>query len=276
MRLPSAPGNKLDVSQMSTIDYSCASSGYVTIVFRDQEYGKVRINCGTHQQDFSILGDNTPTVIPLCYGDGDYTIGVYRHISGSSYQLVNRPALHVTVKLVCPVVTWLYPNTYCNYTFDSLCVKKADGLCKGRNGDMAKISMIYRWICANVRYDNETAVKVVKGEVKGFWLPDPDTVMRTCTGICWEYASLFAAMLRSQDIPCKICVGKTANTPQLHAWVEVYSLEKGILDGINIRADGWEPFDITFMDTDAYNGDKPPSLIAYVNKDENYIVDYYG
>ena len=39
-------------------------------------------------------------------------------------------------------------------------------------------------------------------------------------GICFDYAALMTAMLRSQDIPTKLVVGYTGNL--YHAWINVY------------------------------------------------------
>ena len=41
-------------------------------------------------------------------------------------------------------------------------------------------------------------------------------------GICYDYAVLFAAMLRSVDIPTKLSMGYKSDINYYHAWNQVY------------------------------------------------------
>ena len=38
-------------------------------------------------------------------------------------------------------------------------------------------------------------------------MPDSNRTLETKKGICFDYASLMALLLRSQNIPCKLVVG---------------------------------------------------------------------
>ena len=51
--------------------------------------------------------------------------------------------------------------------------------------------------------------------------------METGKGICFDYASLAASMLRSQGIPTKIIFGYVAPDNLYHAWNMFYTEEKG-------------------------------------------------
>ena len=89
------------------------------------------------------------------------------------------------------------------------------------------------------------------------YIPDPDSTLASKTGICFDYASLMTAMLRSQGIPTKLQVGYTSNV--YHAWISVYMDETGWVDGL-IRFDNNE---WTLMD---------PTLGSYTNKTD--VADY--
>ena len=52
------------------------------------------------------------------------------------------------------------------------------------------------------------------------YLPDLDQVLEKKMGICFDYASLTAALLRVQGIAVKLVIGYADNT--YHAWNEVY------------------------------------------------------
>ena len=81
--------------------------------------------------------------------------------------------------------------------------------------------------------------------VKSGYLPVLDEVLAEEKGICFDYAALMTAMLRSQKIPCKLVVGYAGAT--YHAWISVWTEENGWIDG-TIFFDGkvWERMDPTF------------------------------
>jgi len=58
-------------------------------------------------------------------------------------------------------------------------------------------------------------------------LPNIDKTLTSGKGICYDFSSVFAAMLRSQGIPVKLVKGYTTNVEGYHAWNEVYNSETG-------------------------------------------------
>ena len=88
--------------------------------------------------------------------------------------------------------------------------------------------------------------------------------MRDKKGICFDYASLMTAMLRSQRIPAKLVIGYAGE--EYHAWISVYTEETGWVNGI-IRFDGttWVRMDPTYA---AGNNEK--NTLEYVNNSSNY------
>lgn len=95
-----------------------------------------------------------------------------------------------------------------------------------------------------------------------------DETLSTKKGICFDYASLMVAMLRSQNIPTKLEVGYSGQV--YHAWISVYLTELGWIDGI-IKFDGksWTLLDPTL----ASNNDKK-AVGKYVGDSSNYTVKY--
>ena len=61
-------------------------------------------------------------------------------------------------------------------------------------------------------------------------LPDIDEVMRRKQGICFDYSSLMAAMLRSQRIPTRLEFGYAGDA--YHAWITTYIEDEGWINGI--------------------------------------------
>ena len=64
-------------------------------------------------------------------------------------------------------------------------------------------------------------------------------------GICFDYAALMAAMLRSQSIPTRLVTGYAGTA--YHAWIDVWSETEGWIHNV-IFFDGnnWELMDPTF------------------------------
>lgn len=53
--------------------------------------------------------------------------------------------------------------------------------------------------------------------------------MKSKSGICYDYASLFAGILRSQGIPAKLVKGYKSDLKEYHAWNEVLIDNKWIV-----------------------------------------------
>ena len=93
--------------------------------------------------------------------------------------------------------------------------------------------------------------------------------LTTKKGICFDYASLMAGMLRSQGVPCKLVVGYAGTA--YHAWISVWSAETGWVDGA-IYFDGsvWQRMDPTF----ASSSKGSEAIMQYIGDGKNYSVKY--
>ena len=52
--------------------------------------------------------------------------------------------------------------------------------------------------------------------------PDPQKTLKERKGICFDYASLAAAMLRAVGIPCRVVTGYVDNN-YYHSWISAYA-----------------------------------------------------
>ena len=196
-------------------------------------------------------------------GNGDYTVSVYEQFSGKKYALLVTAEFSVTLKSSTGM--YLYPNKYVDFDSSSECVKKAAELCAGASGDVEKIAAIFTYITDNVVYDKQLAATVKSG-----YVPHPDATLSSKKGICYDYASLFAAMCRSQGIPARLVIGY-AEPDIYHAWNEVYTDETGwITPELFLRNKGYNIADATFY---AGNTDKE-KISEYIADDSNYSAIY--
>ena len=96
--------------------------------------------------------------------------------------------------------------------------------------DLDVVTNIYHYVIENITYDEEKAENVAYG-----YVPDVDETLSSGKGICFDYAALMAAMLRSQRIPTKLQVGYAGEA--YHAWISCYVDEIGWVDNM-ISFDG--------------------------------------
>ena len=156
----------------------------------------------------------------------------------------------------------MFPK-YVNFTADSLPVAKAEELADGASSDLDIISSVYNYIITHFTYDYSKASSVTSG-----YLPDTDEVFTAEKGICFDYAALMSAMLRSQRIPTKLEVGYSGDV--YHAWISCYVDEIGWVDNI-IEFDGknWSIMDPTLAANNSASDVK-----KYVGNGKNYVTKY--
>lgn len=266
INMPQATGEKVISGTCAEVDYSNAGEGYISVLYSGSAAaGKVRIKCGDLQYDHDI-SPNVRVFLPLM-DSGSYSVKVYEQLAGSKYAAVADGSFDVTIKSSTGM--YLYPNKYVDFDSSSSCVKKAAEICAGETGDVEKIALIFTYITDTIVYDKALADDVRTGKVTAY-VPNPDRALAEGKGICYDYASLFAAMCRSQSIPARLVTGY-ADPNIYHAWNEVYTDETGwITPELFLKKKGYNITDATFY---AGNSDKE-KIADYISDDRNYSAVY--
>jgi hypothetical protein len=100
--------------------------------------------------------------------------------------------------------------------------KFAINLVKGKTGTKEKAKLIYEWVGNGIVYDDEKANRVLNNDlqVQSGAIP----TFNTKRGICFDYACLFAAMSKANNIKVRIITGQGFNGSNWvnHAWNQVY------------------------------------------------------
>lgn len=232
-----------------SIDTGCAPNG-VALVKVDSIPSDKRCkviasaNGATYQYD--LLTRSNFVGIPLQMGNGSYTITVYEQVSGTSY--TPKLAHTFSVTLASTLKPYTAASIMTDFSHGSACVQKASSLCSGISTSTGKVDAVYRWIVGNISYDRDLANSISSGTVKTY-IPSPDKTFSSKKGICFDYASLMCAMLRSQGIPTRLVVGSTPLG--YHAWNEVYFAGQGWVVVASFKwkeidGSGWVLFDTTF------------------------------
>ncbi len=118
--------------------------------------------------------------------------------------------------------------------------------------DEEKVLSAYTWMTENLTYDHNYDCL--------YQYSDITKTMQTKTGVCYDIACLFAAICRSQGIPCYVIDGyaRTDRTAQ-HTWNRV------LIDGT------WHDVDVT-NDLTAENPFGFQVVPNYNSADENFVI----
>ena len=249
----------IESSGGSQIDVGNVSSGYVRVAQSGSNTRlKVQVIKGDKTYNYDLNTNGDFEVFPLQSGDGKYTIRIMKNVDGNKYTQVFSKT--VKVKLNSELEPFLCPSQYVNYDADSAAVKQAEEVCSGLKGDIEKVAAVYKWIIDNITYDLVKAQTVQSG-----YLPNLDSILSSGKGICFDYAALMAAMLRSQGVATKLICGTVSAADLNHAWNEVYLEGTGwVTVKLYFSGNAWERMDPTF----AASGNS--NIEQYIGDASNY------
>ena len=256
-------GAKVLSNDIACIDLTSADMGVIKVTYSG-ECGKVKVRITKNEAVYDYDLDPGGTVFPLQSGSGTYNIKVLENVSGKTYAVALDEDFSADIK--SEFAPYLVPSQYINYSQSDDCVYKAAELCAGKSGTVEKAAAMFGYITSNVKYDKKLAASVKSG-----YVPDPDKTLESGKGICFDYASLFASMCRSQNIPAKLVMGYVRGNVY-HSWNEIYTEESGwVTVDIFLKGSGWELLDPTFY---ASASDKS-AVAEYIGDGSDYSAIYY-
>lgn len=207
------------------------SQGAVTVTYsvKPKVTTKLMIAKGKESYTYNLNAGQANETFPLQLGNGEYKITVLEHVSDKRF----RGVLQGTVTLNLKDEKAIYLNSVQNvsWTSSSKAIVQAAQIAKGKKTDEEKAKAVYDYIVANIAYDKKLAANVPAD-----YLPDIDRTLISKKDICYGYASLTAAMLRSLDIPTKLVMGDSEYVDVYHAWNEVYLNGKWVIIDTTVDA----------------------------------------
>ncbi|MDD3402349.1 MAG: transglutaminase-like domain-containing protein [Hespellia sp.] len=248
-----------------SIDASNVSQGYLMVNYSGtNEKVKLQIeDPSAIDYTYLVTDVGSYAVYPLSGGDGSYSISILESvdIENDMYSIAFTQDIDVTLE--DEFLPYLYPNHYVNFNAESALVSKGESLAMDCESDLDVVTNIYDFVINNISYDTEKAQDLPYG-----YTPVPDETLSAKKGICFDYASLMSAMLRSQNIPTRLEVGYSGDV--YHAWISCYVDEVGWVDHI-IEFDGknWSLMDPTLAASNSKSDVK-----KYVGNGDNYTVKY--
>lgn len=261
--VPEAPGKKTLGTSPLVLDISDTDQGYLTAVSDStDQMMNVQLTAEDGVVYSYFISPGESAVIPFSSGSSTYQVSCYQQISDSQYAALYADTLEI--KLANEFLPFLYPNQYVNFTPDSEASKLALSMVSEDTSDIDALQTIYNYVVSHVTYDYDLADTVASG-----YFPDVDETLQTGKGICFDYAALTTAMLRSCDIPCKLQIGYAGDIK--HAWINVYIRSRGWVDkAVEFSGDSWSRMDPTF---DSNSEDKD-TIQEYIGDNNNYTVQF--
>ncbi len=192
------------------------ADGTVSIDYQASDYSdiKVLIQKGSEKYVYNVFDSSSK--FPLQMGDGNYKVSICKRTSGKKYKVIQSASKNVKIDELA-----LYKTSVQNIAWDlnSKSTKLAAELSLEKLSKEEQFEAVYGYVVEQISYD---ILKAQKLRTATRYLPSNDSTLQDKKGICYDYSSLTASMLRSLDIPTKLVEGKSSYTSDYHAWNEVY------------------------------------------------------
>lgn len=244
-----------------TIDVSNASLGYVGATVVSPSRCKFQVVKGDMSYNYDMNIDGSPIIVPLNMGSGAYKLRIMQNTSASNY--VELGSYELDAQLDSEFEPFLHPNIFCDYNASSGCVDKAFELASNAQNEGDVVRDIYEWIVTSIDYDTQKAAELAN--TSGY-IPNPDDTYQSGYGICFDYASLAAAMFRSLGIPCQIITGYVDPDNLYHAWNMIYINGQWVSAEITVDSDRWTRIDLTFAAADGGNSNYTGNGASYTDR----------
>ncbi|WP_157279790.1 transglutaminase-like domain-containing protein [Paenibacillus swuensis] len=233
-------GSVAAASSMTLFDSEALTKGVLRVNYEQSPDREtiIRVTKGKVSYDYRM---SPGAQYPLQLGDGVYKVLIAQSVSDTKYKVITQEEL--TLKQGVGNDVFLQSISLINWSNSTSAVIKARELTLRAETDQAKLKAIYTYITKNIKYDTLEA-KTVSSK----YTPEVDEIYKSSKGICYDFATLFAAMARSAGLPTKVVKGYHADAPATyHAWNEVYIDNK------------WQTVDTTYDAAYVQHG-KTPTL----------------
>ena len=221
------------------VDLSCTSDGYFGVLCNSDSKLKLQVLKDGDTFTYDITSGR-PQIFPLQSGDGNYSIRVMENVSDDNYYELY--STNASVSLSNSNAPFLRPNIYADFSKSSKCVQEASKMAGSSGSESDFVNRVYEYVCDEIKYDYDKAENVTSG-----YVPDPDQILESGKGICFDYACVGASMLRSQGIPTKIIFGYVEPDDLYHAWNMFYTEADGWTTvEFSVTPGEWSRVDLTF------------------------------
>ena len=153
----------------------------------------------------------------LTMGKGKYTAAIMIHETERKYSYGPK----ITVENVGEVNPFLVPVKHVE-SDDEKIIQLAEKISEGKISNREKAKAIYDWVTENIVYDYKKYIKHQEGNYNNTY--GALHTLETKKGVCYDYATLTAALGRAVGLQTKVIKGQASNElyTGYHAWNQVY------------------------------------------------------
>ena len=193
-------------SSILNVNKDFISEGLVKVKFNLNSDKKLKLMLRKDQVKYyyNVKKSDEYEAFPLQLGEGDYELSLLENIGGNQYKYIYSENLKLDLKDNNDV--YLNSIQIIKWNDEMESIRFAKDLVKDIKSDEEKIKAIYNYVIVNFKYDYDK-IKTLTPD----YIPNIDDTFVNKKGICYDYSSLFASMLRSVDIPTKLIMGYTSN-----------------------------------------------------------------
>ena len=214
------------------IDSSEAKKGFITVKYMVNKIEGIRIYVLYNYDKctgYNIKDTTKDTRISLTNGNGTYYIEVVQN-DGKTETLLASKTIEVIFEN--EFTPFMCSNYSVNWEDTMNVVLDAKEETKNSKSYKESIEIIKNFVITSLEYSVEEG----KDYSKWSYFSDIDEVYNEKKGVCVDFATMFTAICRSQNIPCKLVTGYAGTTDEFHVWSEVYDGEQ------------WKVIDLTLED----------------------------
>ncbi|WP_025721474.1 transglutaminase-like domain-containing protein [Paenibacillus sp. 1-18] len=206
-----------DSDSVAWLDQNNVNHGTVSVRYpvKPNVKTKILVTKDAQKYSYNLTPGKSEEVFPLQMGNGNYSISILEQLSGNQYKVIGQDTIEL--KLNDSKAVYLNSVQNIDWSDTNQAIQKARELTQGATTDREKLQKIYDYIISHINYDSNQAFALTTD-----YLPEIDRTLSSQKDICYGYASLMAAMLRSVDVPTKLVMGKSSYVDTYHAWNEVY------------------------------------------------------
>lgn len=224
-------GWNIGASEPIRIDDSEAALGKVGVYYNTGSTKKIKlmVTKGKEKYSYNLQNLNRMVYFPLQMGNGMYSVKVYENTEGNKYRAIKSKEVNVT--LSNPNAVYLQSVQEIDWDEQKKAIKVSQKLIADKEKELGRklkeeevTKVLYEYIIERIVYDYEKVKSLTTT-----YLPNIDDTITKQSGICYDYSSLFAAVLRQQGIPTKMVKGYSTFTEVYHAWNEVYVNGKWVI-----------------------------------------------
>lgn len=213
-----------DTEDIPKLDTSHVKDGYIKVSYKNSSDKKMKIIVRKDNKayNYDFYGKGEYENYPLQMGNGSYEITLFENIQGKEYYEVD--SWEVEAKVDNIKSTYIISNKIVNWDKSTETINKAKLLTKNIKDDSKKVEFIYNYVVNEIKYDYSKL-----NTLGAAYVPNIDSVVKDGKGICYDFSSVMAGMLRSVGVPTKLVMGYSNNAKGYHAWNEVYINNKWMI-----------------------------------------------